>query len=98
MKNGLLPRLDRDGVPKFPLFLYDEDMIEPGKLTNGLFRGPLLVAVYKFIFISKSFARGEEKTARKGLAEINKMESVEPTTICYTVLQVQILHVEFCHH
>lgn len=39
------PRLDRDGVPKFPSSLYDEEIIEPGKYTNGLFRGPLLVVV-----------------------------------------------------
>ena len=45
LKNGSFSRLDREGVPKFPLFMYDEDMIEPGKLTNGLFRGQLLVDV-----------------------------------------------------
>lgn len=48
LKNGSFSRLDREGVPKFPSFLYDEDIIEPGKLTNGLFRGPLLVAVSSF--------------------------------------------------
>jgi hypothetical protein len=45
LKNGTLPRLDRAGVPKFPSFMYDEDMMEPGKVMSGLFRGPLLVAV-----------------------------------------------------
>jgi len=50
MKTGRLPRLDREGVPKFPLFMYDEDVIEPGKVTNGLFRGPLLVAASSFSF------------------------------------------------
>ena len=25
--------------------MYDEDLMERGKVTNGLFRGPLLVAV-----------------------------------------------------
>lgn len=54
MKNGSLPRLDREGVPKFPLFLYDEDVVEPGKLTNGLFRGPLLIAVSSFPFCKSS--------------------------------------------
>lgn len=105
LKDGLLPRADRDNVPKFPSFMYDEDMVEPGKVTSGLFRGPLLVAasfsplglhslsltesqVYKHIFISKSIARGEEGTARRGVAQINQMENVEPATICYTVLQV----------
>lgn len=44
LKTGSLPRADREGVPKFPLFMYDEDMIEPGRVTNGLFRGPLLIA------------------------------------------------------
>lgn len=44
LKNGTLSRVDRDKVPKFPLFMYDEDMVEPGKVTSGLFRGPLLIA------------------------------------------------------
>ncbi|KAF9647353.1 hypothetical protein BDM02DRAFT_3261766 [Thelephora ganbajun] len=90
LKNGSLARLDREGVPKFPSFMYDEDMMEPGKVTEGLFRGPLLVAVYVYIFISKHVARGEKKTARKGIAEINQMGNVEPATICYAVLQTWV--------
>ncbi|KAF9778158.1 hypothetical protein BJ322DRAFT_1025249 [Thelephora terrestris] len=89
-QNGSFSRLDREGVPKFPSFMYNEDMIEPGKLTNGLFRGPLLVAVYMFIFVSKRVAKGEKKRARKGIAETHQMENVDPATICYAVLQTWV--------
>lgn len=35
---------DRGNQPFFPVFLYDERMID-GSLTKGLFRGPLLLKV-----------------------------------------------------
>lgn len=43
-----------------------------------------------FIFVSKRGAQGEERTARRGIAEINQMGKVDPKTICYTVLQVRM--------
>ncbi|KAF9645037.1 hypothetical protein BDM02DRAFT_3207847 [Thelephora ganbajun] len=70
--------------------MYDEDMMEPGKVTEGLFRGLLLIAVYMYIFISKHVARGEKKMAQKGITEINQMGNVEPATICYVVLQMWV--------
>jgi hypothetical protein len=33
---------DREGQPFFPVFIYDEKMMD-GSLTKGLFRGPLLL-------------------------------------------------------
>lgn len=33
---------DRENQPFFPVFLYDEKMMD-GSLTKGLFRGPLLL-------------------------------------------------------
>lgn len=86
--------------------MYDEDMMERGKLTNGLFRGPLLVAVGLFpfthslsikfikvhmhIFTSRSVAMGGKKTAQKGIGEKHHMEHIDPATICYAAIQVCI--------
>ena len=36
--------VDGDGDPKLPAFLYDLDLTD-GSITQGLFRGPLLLAV-----------------------------------------------------
>ena len=36
--------IDNDGDPMFPLFLYDQDLMD-GSATRGLLRGPLLLAV-----------------------------------------------------
>lgn len=44
LKQGELPLIDNTGDPKFPAFLYDEELMD-GSLTQGLFRGPLLLAV-----------------------------------------------------
>lgn len=41
---GELPLNDIKGDPKFPAFLYDEDVMD-SSLTAGLLRGPLLLAV-----------------------------------------------------
>jgi hypothetical protein len=42
-----LPLIDNGGDPKLPLFLYDPDLMD-GSTTQGLFRGPLLLAVSVF--------------------------------------------------
>ena len=44
LRQGELPLIDNTGDPKFPAFLYDEDAMD-SSLTQGLFRGPLLLAV-----------------------------------------------------
>lgn len=44
LKHRRLPLIDRERYPFFPIFLYDEDMMD-GTATRGLFRGPLLVKV-----------------------------------------------------
>lgn len=49
------------------------------------------------MLISKCIAMGEEKTARKGIAEVNQMGNIEPTTICYAVAQVQMFPPKSCH-
>lgn len=41
-KAKLLPMKDRENQPFFPVFVYDEQMID-GSLTGGLLRGPLLL-------------------------------------------------------
>jgi hypothetical protein len=42
LKAGTLPLKDREHQPFFPVFLYNEQMMD-GSLTKGLFRGPLLL-------------------------------------------------------
>lgn len=42
LNSGTLPMKDREGQPFFPVFIYDEKMMD-GSLTKGLFRGPLLL-------------------------------------------------------
>ena len=44
LRDGKLKLIDSNGDPKLPTFLYDEDTMD-GSLTQGLFRGPLLLAV-----------------------------------------------------
>ena len=44
LSQGELPLIDNAKDPKFPAFLYDEDITD-GSLAQGLFRGPLLLAV-----------------------------------------------------
>lgn len=44
LAQGELPLNDNVGDPKFPAFLYDEDIMDDS-LTTGLLRGPLLLAV-----------------------------------------------------
>jgi len=44
LKHRRLLLIDREGSPFFPIFLYDEEMMD-GTTTKGLFRGPLLVKV-----------------------------------------------------
>jgi len=44
LMEGGLELLDDDGDPKLPAFLYDLDLAD-GSMTQGLFRGPLLLAV-----------------------------------------------------
>lgn len=45
LRQGELPLIDNTGDPKFPAFLYDESVMTDGSLTQGLFRGPILLAV-----------------------------------------------------
>ena len=44
MGQGELALVDSNGDPKLPVFLYDEDTADCS-LTQGLLRGPLLLAV-----------------------------------------------------
>lgn len=44
LRQGELLLIDNAGDPKFPAFLYDEDTMNTS-LTQGLFHGPLLLAV-----------------------------------------------------
>lgn len=104
LKHRRLRLIDRESYPFFPIFLYDEDMMD-GTATKGLFRGPLLVKVssalsskvaintlqaYRHIFLgpSQSHAVGAKRSKKKGNAAIHGMHTVKPSTICYTVIQV----------
>jgi len=42
LKAGTLPFKDKENQPFFPVFIYDEQMMD-GSLMKGLLRGPLLL-------------------------------------------------------
>ena len=44
LQSRALTLIDSEGDPKFPLFLYDPDLVDRS-ITQGLFRGPFLLAV-----------------------------------------------------
>jgi len=93
---------DKENQPFFPVFIYDEQMMD-GSLMKGLFRGPLLLKVglsplttssnrhsqaYRYIFLGRSHTDGVTAKTKGGNAKIHGMVSVKPLTICYTVIQV----------
>ncbi|KAF9790581.1 hypothetical protein BJ322DRAFT_1104237 [Thelephora terrestris] len=89
LRDGGLSLIDSKGDPKFPAFLYDEDVMD-GSLAQGLFRGPLLLSVYKLIFIAPSAATGAKVSLKRGNSRIHGMEKVIPSTICYAAIQAYI--------
>ncbi|KAF9786305.1 hypothetical protein BJ322DRAFT_1108158 [Thelephora terrestris] len=89
LRDGKLSLLDSKGDPKFPAFLYNEDIMD-GSLAQGLFRGPLLLAVYIHIFFSPSGATGAKASLKRGNAKIHGMEKVVPSTICYAAIQAYV--------
>lgn len=108
MCQGEIPLNDNTGDPKFPAFLYDEDIMD-GSFATGLLRGKLLLAVrstsqrqatplttssqvYTSIFISPSSAAGAKASLKRGNAKIHGMEKVIPSTICYAVIHVCANH------
>ncbi|KAF9778072.1 hypothetical protein BJ322DRAFT_1114612 [Thelephora terrestris] len=89
LRDGSLKLVDSKGDPKLPAFLYDKDLMD-GSITQGLFRGPLLLAVYTHIFISPSAATGAKMSLKRGNARIHGMEKVIPSTICYAAVQAYV--------
>ncbi|KAF9786096.1 hypothetical protein BJ322DRAFT_1107959 [Thelephora terrestris] len=89
LRDGKLSLVDTKGDPKLPAFLYDEEVMD-GSLVKGLFRGQLLLKVYKLIFIAPSAATGAKASLKRGNARIHGMEKVIPSTICYTAIQVYV--------
>lgn len=62
LKHRRLRLVDREGSPFFPIFLYDEELMDR-TTTKGLFRGPLLVKV-GFTPPSKVTADGNSQAYR----------------------------------
>ncbi|KAF9791087.1 hypothetical protein BJ322DRAFT_1208320 [Thelephora terrestris] len=90
LRDGKIKLIDSAGDPKLPAFLYDENMTD-GSLAQGLFRGPLLLAVYTHIFIAPSAATlGAKVSLKPGNAKIHGMMKVLPPTICYAAIQAYI--------
>ena len=52
MIQGELPLNDNVGDPKFPTFLYDEDVMD-GSFMTGLLRGRLLLKVCPTVFMRR---------------------------------------------
>lgn len=89
LSDNRLTLCDSAKEPKFPSFLYDEES-NNGSLSQGLFRGPVLLAVYKHIFIAPSAATGAKASLKRGNAKIHGLEKVTPPTICYAAIQAYI--------
>ncbi|KAF9789208.1 hypothetical protein BJ322DRAFT_1105075 [Thelephora terrestris] len=90
LRDGKLSILDIKGDPKFPTFLYDDETTDGGSLADGLFCGPILLAVYTHIFILPSAATGAKASLKRGNAKIHGMEKVVPSTICYAAIQAYV--------
>ncbi|KAF9461919.1 hypothetical protein BDZ94DRAFT_1310119 [Collybia nuda] len=65
----------------WPIFVYADHQYDPDNPQKGLFRGALLVMVFKHIFLSPAFARGERLTKRPGHAVKHNMTCVTPGSI-----------------
>ncbi|KAI0330873.1 hypothetical protein GY45DRAFT_1250122, partial [Cubamyces sp. BRFM 1775] len=72
----------------WPLFLYDEKDVVPGKVKPGLLRSPLLVKCYQVIFTGPQSAEDDvqeasKSTGKPSLSAKYNMVGVTPETICY---------------
>ena len=102
--NRTLLLKDREGYPLLPLFLYDEKAMDRSTMKGLFRGPLLLKAgpahslkmtadiqsqAYRYIFLGPAHADGiTAGKKKKGNAEKHNMKTVEPSTICYTVIQV----------
>ena len=97
------PNEGQGNQPFFPVFLYNERMID-GSLTKGLFCGPLLLKVrcspfstmtinrclqaFRYIFLGQGHVHRVTAKTKHRNASIHRMVSAKPSMICYTIIQV----------
>jgi hypothetical protein len=85
VEDGTIRITDED----FPSFLYENDSVyDPENEDAGLFRGFLLVRVYRHIFTGPTSAMDPNVKANKFKAKKFKLTKVTGRTIAYACIQV----------
>jgi hypothetical protein len=93
VEDGSIQITDED----FPSFLYESDTFyDEGNEDIGLFRGYLLVRVYRHIFTGPTSAMNPAAKANKSKAKKFKLTEVTGRTIAYASVQVCLLRL--AHH
>jgi hypothetical protein len=86
VEDGTIRITDED----FPSFLYENDSVYDAENEDiGLFRGFLLVHVYRHIFTGPSSAMDPNTKANKFKAKKFKLTKVTGRTIAYACIQVR---------
>lgn len=93
VEDGSIPITDED----FPSFVYEsETLYDEDNEDIGLFRGYLLVCVYRFIFTGPSSAMNPTAKVNKCKARKFKLTEVSGRMIAYA--SVQVCHFQFSYH
>ncbi|EIW76330.1 hypothetical protein CONPUDRAFT_168891 [Coniophora puteana RWD-64-598 SS2] len=71
------------GSDEFPAFLWPEGGYDPDDMSVNMFRGDVLLSVYTHIFISRKLAKGEGRSAKKGILCLHDVSFVTFPSICY---------------
>jgi hypothetical protein len=86
VEDGSIQLTDED----FPSFLYDTDTVyDPDNEDLGLFRGYLLVRVYRHIFTGPTSAMNPIAKVNKSKARKFRLMEVTGRTIAYASVQVR---------
>ncbi|EIW63734.1 uncharacterized protein TRAVEDRAFT_109399, partial [Trametes versicolor FP-101664 SS1] len=86
VRDGKIHITSRD----WPLFIYKESAMQPGKLRPGLFRSELLEACYKAVYTGPQSADDELKgscksTGKPSISQKYGMQVVSAETLCYVI-------------
>ncbi|KAF8481416.1 hypothetical protein JB92DRAFT_1710502 [Gautieria morchelliformis] len=70
----------------FPVFLYEDDKVDPNNLLSGFLRSEILIRAYRAIMIGPSAIDGRGTSARatkKGNAQLNNMTDISIPSLSY---------------
>ncbi|KAH6896464.1 hypothetical protein BKA70DRAFT_1116335, partial [Coprinopsis sp. MPI-PUGE-AT-0042] len=74
---------------QWPHCMYENDTCDPDDPWKGLFKNPLLVKAFKFIFLSPSSVNGDRSATRAGNARLHGMTRVTKGSLAYVATQVR---------